>query len=325
MQWPEKTGHLHKPRLGLSQLRIRKRLRPISILLVEDNPADARLVGISLSGCSEPRFDVTQAETLSAALPIVLRGGYDAVLLDLSLPDSAGLAGLQDLALAVPQTAILILSGLDEQAMAVEAMRHGAQDYLVKGSGTAAHLARSIRMAIERKSFEARLAERANFDPLTGLVNRTLFRDRLAHALSRAKRRGERVALLFIDLDGFKAINDTLGHAAGDEVLRLAAQRFRAAARESETVARIGGDEFTILIEALPDAAAAVKAAERILEALHAPLSVAENEVRVTPSIGVALFPDHARDGDALIRHADVAMFWAKKGGRNNVRLFSES
>lgn len=267
---------------------------------------------------------MTRAETLSAALPIVLRGDYDAVLLDLSLPDSAGLAGLRDLALAVPRTAILILTGFDDEATAVEAMRRGAQDYLIKGTGTAAHLARSIRMAIERKSFEARLAERANFDQLTGLVNRTLFSDRLAHALSRAKRRRERAALLFIDLDGFKAINDTLGHAAGDEVLRLVSQRFRAAVRESETIARIGGDEFTVLVEALPDAAAAVKAAERILEALHAPLSVAGSEVRITPSIGIALFPEHARDGDALIRQADVAMFWAKKAGRNRVRLFDD-
>ena len=290
---------------------------------MEDNPGDAKLVRIALSDRSEPRLEVVHAVTLAAALPIALRGDCDVVLLDLSLPDSAGLGGLRDLALAVPRTPILILSGLDDEAMALQAMRHGAQDYLVKGA--AVGLARVIRMAIERKVFEAGLAERANFDQLTGLVNRTLFGDRLAHALSRAKRRGERVALLYIDLDGFKAINDTFGHAAGDEVLRLTADRFRAAVRESETIARIGGDEFTILIEALSDAAAAVKAAERILEALRAPLSVAEDEVRVTSSIGIALFPDHARDGDALIRHADAAMFWAKKAGRNNVRLFSDS
>lgn len=293
-------------------------------MLVEDNPADAELVELSLSGAGGARFDLARARTLSAAMPILLRGDCDAVLLDLSLPDSAGLAGLRDLALAVPRTAILILTGLDEEALAVEAMRHGAQDYLVKGAGTAAHLARSIRMAIERKRFEARLAERANFDPLTGLVNRPLFGDRLAHALARARRRSERAALLFIDLDGFKAINDTLGHAAGDEALRLVAQRFRAAVRESETLARIGGDEFTVLVEALPDAAAAAKTAERIIRALDAPLSVADNPMRVTASIGVALFPQHAADAEALLRHADVAMFWAKKAGRNQVRFFGE-
>lgn len=289
---------------------------------MEDNPGDARLVRIALSDRSDPRFEVTHAETLAAALPIALRGGCDAALLDLSLPDSAGFAGLRDLALAVPQTPILILSGLDDEATAVQAMRHGAQDYLVKGPSPG--LARVIRMAIERKAFESGLAERANFDQLTGLVNRTLFRDRLAHALARARRRGERVALLFIDLDGFKPINDTLGHAAGDEVLRLAAGRFRAAVRESETVARIGGDEFTILVETLPEPLAALSVAERMVAALHAPLRVLDRDVRVTASIGIAVFPDHAEEPEALLRHADTAMFWAKKAGRNNARIFSD-
>lgn len=266
---------------------------------------------------------MSHAQTLAAALPAAKRGDYDAVLLDLSLPDSAGLATVRELALAAPRTAIVVLTGIEDEAMAISAVRNGAQDYLVKGTGTAAHLARSIEMAIERKRFEAQLAERANFDQLTGLPNRTLFQDRLQHALSRAKRRGERAALLFIDLDGFKAINDGLGHAAGDEVLRLVAERFRAAVRVSETVARFGGDEFTILVEAVPDSAAAIRAAERILGALNAPLRVAGNALFVTPSIGVALFPDHAGESDALVRHADAAMFWAKKAGRNNVRLFS--
>lgn len=289
---------------------------------MEDNPGDAKLVRIALSDRSDPRFEVTHAETLAAALPIALRGGCDAVLLDLSLPDSAGFAGLRDLALAVPQTPILILSGLDDEATAVQAMRHGAQDYLVKGLSPG--LARVIRMAIERKAFESGLAERANFDQLTGLVNRTLFRDRLAHALARARRRGERVALLFIDLDGFKPINDTLGHAAGDEVLRLAAGRFRAAVRDSETVARIGGDEFTILVETLPEPVAALTVAERMVAALRAPLRVLDRDVRVTASVGIAVFPDHAEEPEALLRHADTAMFWAKKAGRNNARMFSD-
>lgn len=292
---------------------------------MEDNPADARLAGISLAACGEARFELTHAHTISAALPLARKGEYDAVLLDLSLPDSAGLASVRDFALAVPHIAVLILTGLDDEGLAIEAMRHGAQDYLVKGEGTEGRLARSIRMAIERKAFEAQLAERANFDQLTGLVNRALFRDRLAHALARAKRSHERAALLYIDLDGFKAINDSLGHAAGDEVLRAVASRFRSAVRSSETVARIGGDEFTILLEGVSGPADAVKAAERVLAALSTPLKAAGRELRVTPSIGVALFPDHAKEPQELMRQADTAMFWAKKAGRNCARVFSEA
>jgi len=293
----------------------------IRVLLVEDNPGDARLVRLALSECADPRFEMAHVETLAAALTVALRGGCDAVLLDLSLPDSAGLAGVREMALAVPRTPILVFSGLQDAAVAVEAMRHGAQDFLVKG--TAFELPRAIRMAIERKAFDAALAERANFDQLTGLVNRTLFEDRLAHAVARAKRTGERLALLFIDLDGFKAINDAHGHAAGDEVLRRVAERFRTAVRESETLARVGGDEFTMLLEALPAPAAAMRAAERVLAALRAPLRVFDRELSVTPSIGVALFPDHAQAPEALLRRADAAMFRAKKAGRNGARMFT--
>jgi two-component system cell cycle response regulator len=275
-----------------------------------------------LSQCTEPRFEITLAAALSPALPIEQRQACDAILLNLSVLDSAGLAGVRDLAAALPHTPIVILTGLDGQFLAVQAIRHGAQDYLLKSSSDTGALARSIQMAIERKSVEAQLARRANFDQLTGLVNRALFRDRLMHALALARRRGERAALLYIDLDGFKAINDTLGHAAGDEVLRLAAERFGGAVRESETIARLGGDEFTILIESLHDAAAAGKAAERILGALRAPLAVGDTEVSITASIGVAIFPDHADDGDALLHTADAAMFQAKKTGRDKVQFF---
>ena len=293
----------------------------IRILLVEGGCEDAELVGRLLGQCAEPRFEITRAPTFAAALPIAQRGDHAAVLLDLSVPDSVDFAHLRELALSVPHTAIVILTGLDRQSVAVQAIRHGAQDYLVKGNATSGDLARSIQMAIERKSFEAQLAERANFDSLTGLVSRTLFQDRLAHAVARARRTDERAGLLFIDLDGFKAVNDALGHAAGDEVLRLVAARFRVAVRESDTLARFGGDEFTILIEPLAGAAAAARVAERVLAALRGPLAVAEQEVCVTPSIGVAMFPDHAGEADALLRAADAAMYRAKKSGKNNVQF----
>lgn len=298
--------------------------KSISVLLVEGNAEDAELIDGRLYRCTQPRFLVTVAPTVALALPIARKYDHDAILLDLALPDSTGLAGVRELALAVPRTPIVILTRMEGQEVAVQAIRLGAQDYLVKSTSDTGILTRSIQMAIERKSFEAQLIRRANFDQLTGLVNRTLFHDRLTHALARAKRWHERTALLFIDLDGFKTVNDTLGHAVGDRVLRLVADRFRAAVRESETIARYGGDEFMILIESLVDAAAARKAAERALSALQAPLTVAKEKIRVTASIGVAIFPEDAGDADTLLHNADAAMFHAKNSGRNNLQFFRQ-
>src|SRR6185369_12885800 len=137
----------------------------------------------------------------------------------------------------------------EHDSAAVQAFRSGAQDYLIKGKSDPALLHRSIRHAIARKAFDARLAERANFDPLTGLVNRALFDDRVRLAIARATRARSRIGLLYIDLDGFKAINDTQGHAAGDDVLRRVAHRLRDSVRSGESVSRRGGDEFTVLLD----------------------------------------------------------------------------
>ena len=292
------------------------------ILLVEDNDEDAGLARRALAKCDETRFEIERATTLTAALPLAQKGEHAAIVLDLSLPDAAGFAALRELAVSLPHTAIVVLSGAGGWTAAREAVRHGAQDYLAKCPAGWEGLARAIEMAMERKAFEAELARRANFDALTGLASRTLFQDRLEHALVRARRTGERAGLLFIDLDGFKSINDTLGHAAGDEVLRLVAARFKTAIRESETIARYGGDEFCILVHPLPGTAAAAKVAERLLAALQAPLEVSGQNMRITPSIGIAFFPDDAKDASGLVRAADSAMFRAKASGKNALRFF---
>lgn len=296
-------------------------MEALRILLVEDNDEDAELAARALRKCDETRFEIARAATLAAALPLARTGEHAAIVLDLSLPDAAGFAALRELALSLPHTAIIVLSGTQERAAALEAVHHGAQDCLVKGLAGWEGLARAIEMAMERKVFEAELARRANFDSLTGLFSRTLFQDRLEHALLRARRTAERAGLLFIDLDGFKGINDSLGHAAGDEVLRLVAGRFKTAIRESETIARYGGDEFCILAAPLSNSSAVAGLAERLMEALREPLEVSGHGIRVTPSIGIAIFPDDAGDAAALVRAADAAMFRAKMSGKNGVRF----
>lgn len=294
----------------------------IRVLLIEDSPADAELVKRLLGKSLSPRIDVAAVEKLTAAIPLATTGCHDAILLDLSLPDARGLEGLRELAAAVPHTPILILSGLDDESTAFKAISQGAQDYLVKRQDDPDQLRRAICHAINRKAFEADFTRRAHLDRLTGLANRALFEERLRLALARAKRTGDALALMFIDLDGFKGANDTLGHEIGNEVLRVVADRFRSCVRENEAVARLGGNGFTVLLDPVVDVADTKAAAERILAVLREPLIVHGRAVRVPLSIGIALFPDNASDTDALLRCADAAMLRAKNQGQNDCQVY---
>jgi diguanylate cyclase (GGDEF)-like protein/PAS domain S-box-containing protein len=179
----------------------------------------------------------------------------------------------------------------------------------------------NARDITERVALEEELTRQAFHDSLTGLANRALFRDRLDHALARSERSAESVSLLLADLDGFKSVNDSLGHGAGDELLRHVARRFQEAVRPTDTVARLGGDEFCVLLEAT-DQARAVMVAKRLLEALGDPVRVADRELQIGASIGVVVHPGGAGRSEDLIRHADVAMYAAKEAGRGRFEIF---
>jgi diguanylate cyclase (GGDEF)-like protein/PAS domain S-box-containing protein len=168
------------------------------------------------------------------------------------------------------------------------------------------------------------LQQIAHHDPLTGLANRLLLRDRLAHVIAHNQRAELRVAVCYLDLDGFKQVNDRLGHQAGDQVLIEAAQRLLGCVRASDTVARLGGDEFVVLLSGLADDQECHAALERMLRMVAAPYTVCGGqEARVSVSIGVTLFPRDAGDPDTLVRHADAAMYAAKQAGKNRYRLFA--
>jgi diguanylate cyclase (GGDEF)-like protein/PAS domain S-box-containing protein len=173
----------------------------------------------------------------------------------------------------------------------------------------------------ERKAFERQLAHQAFHDPVTGLPNRALFVERVRHALARGRREDRGLAVVFIDLDDFKIVNDSLGHAAGDEVLIQVAQRLAGAVRASDTAARFGGDEFAVLLEDIDGVQEAADTAERIMEAVSAPLQAGHNELVLRCSIGLAIAGDVA-DADELIRDADAAMYIAKRDGKAGYRLF---
>jgi diguanylate cyclase (GGDEF)-like protein/PAS domain S-box-containing protein len=174
-------------------------------------------------------------------------------------------------------------------------------------------VSKQVAAAIERKQLHAALLKMAQFDELTGLPNRRLFHDRIGVALARAQRRQGRLALLYIDLNDFKLVNDSLGHAMGDLLLQEVARRLRRCVRNEDTVARLGGDEFVVLLEQVQLLRDAEIVAEKIRNVVGEPITLGERSVRMLPSVGIALYPDHGDRVEQLLKHADEAMYAAKK------------
>ena len=191
------------------------------------------------------------------------------------------------------------------------------------GDGTNFYLEGTVQDISERKAAEARIEFLAYHDALTGLPNRALFEDRLAKALGHARRREELVAVLWLDLDNFKTINDSLGHSVGDLLLKRVGERLNRYTRAQDTVAKVGGDEFVFALINPVDVSRVVAAAERIRRSVTGEFEVEGHVLNVTCSIGISLFPDHGADTEALVKNADVAMYSAKKNGRNNFQFFT--
>ena len=190
-------------------------------------------------------------------------------------------------------------------------------------SGIASIIEGTLVDITERKSAEERVRTLAYYDALTGLPNRVLLRDRLSKALATARRQKHKVALLFLDLDRFKIINDSLGHSVGDLLLQEVADRLKSFAREQDTVARLGGDEFLIVLTNIKDIPGVAVAAERFMDAMTAGFVIQGHPINIGCSLGISIFPEHGADNDTLIKNADAAMYSAKDGGRNNFQLFT--
>ncbi len=186
----------------------------------------------------------------------------------------------------------------------------------------ARHMEKLTSVAVENTLLHERLAFQAQHDTLTGLPNRMLFHDRLDQAIHMARRNRKKLAVMWIDLDRYKQINDTLGHRAGDELLVEVGRRLKACLRETDSVARVGGDEFTVLITEVTDASTLELVPSKIIHAIAQPMTLAGHEITITASAGVSLFPEHADDPGSLIRNADLAMYSAKEAGRNQYKLF---
>jgi diguanylate cyclase len=287
--------------------------RLIRVVLVEDDDDYVLLVTKMLRDAFGHHFELEHADHLGAARRTVRAKDVDCLLLDLRLPDARGLEALRALQETAPDVPIVVLSGHEDETLAIEAVQAGAQDYLVKGYLDAHRLSRAIRYAIVRKRSKLGLARQAVEDPLTGLPNRRLFDDHLRVALERSQRRESCVAVLFLDLDRFKRINDGFGHQTGDRLLVEVARRLASIARPYDTFARFGGDEFMLLLDDVTRDDVVFTVADRLIEAVSEPFLVDGDDVFVGLSIGIAFSHGWQMTPEMLVRNADQAMYLAKE------------
>jgi diguanylate cyclase (GGDEF)-like protein len=293
-----------------------------TVLLIEDNPGDARLIELMLAEDPDSPFRLSCVDRLSRGLEALSAEKPGLVLLDLSLPDSHGLETFDKVYAHSPTVPIIVLTGNDDQMIALNAVKTGAQDYLVKGKLDRELLVRAMQYSIERKRYQEQLEHQANYDALTGLPNRNLLNDRLKQAVY-AQRHARAIAVVFIDLDHFKFINDSLGHSAGDKLLQQMADRLRAAVRDGDTVSRLGGDEFILVLNDQQNEEIIFRAMQRIIGELSKPVTIDGQELTVTCSAGISLYPQDGPDVDTLLKNADAAMYRAKEHGRNNFQFYT--
>jgi diguanylate cyclase (GGDEF)-like protein/PAS domain S-box-containing protein len=430
------------------------RARSIKVLLlVEDNPGDARLLREMFNEEGSHGTEMTYAQCMRDAEKCLSERIVDIILLDLGLPDAEGVTAVRRVRAAAPRVPLVVLTGRDDEALAALALQEGAQDYLIKGQIDSRGLLRALRYAIERKTMEealfvekeraqvtlnsigdavvctdilgnitflnfvaekmtgwswreaagrpmaevfkiqdavshepaanpmdvamgldrtvhlppncilvrrdgfetpiedsvapihnregkatgavivfrdvstaramaAQMTHSAQHDFLTGLPNRMLLNDRVSQAIVLAPRHSKRVAVLFLDLDGFKHINDSLGHPTGDKLLQSIAKRLVSCVRTSDTVSRQGGDEFVVLLSEMEQSEDAAISALRLLQAVAEAHTIDHHDLHVTTSIGVSVFPDDGKDAETLIKNADTAMYQAKENGRQSYQFF---
>jgi diguanylate cyclase (GGDEF)-like protein len=289
------------------------------VLLVEDNPGDARLVREMLNEDGSYTTDITHVETIGDAKKLFPDRAFDLILLDLGLPDAQGIGAVQQVRSAAPHSPLVVMTSLDDDLVAGQALKEGSQDYLVKGHTDTRSLLRCLRHATQRKAMEEKLSDQkdqvthsAQHDFLTGLPNRLLLNDRIAQAITLAPRHKKKVAVLFLDLNGFKQINDSLGHLTSDKLFRSVANRLVECVRGSDTVSRHGGDEFVVLLSEVTQSGDAAIMVKRMLQAVSEVHLIEDQSVHVTSSIGVSIYPDDGGDAESLIQSADVAMYRAK-------------
>ena len=302
------------------------RILAASILVVDDQMASVTLLDRTLRGAGYTNITTTCDPRTVAELHRANR--YDLILLDLQMPEMDGFAVMRALTSLEVDDYLSVLAVTASTEQRVRALQSGAKDFVSKPFNLAEILTRvhnllEVRLLHEMSRAHVQALELlARQDALTGLANRREADERVQMAILHGRRSASAMAVIYLDLDGFKAVNDTWGHGVGDLLLKGVSQRLVAAVRAEDTVARLGGDEFMIALFAVKGASDAVQVAQKLIQALGLPFVLEGHEVLITASAGLALYPDAGEDVETLVKHADLALYQAKRQGKNTVRVF---
>jgi diguanylate cyclase (GGDEF)-like protein len=304
----------------------------MDILLVDDDQVDRAAIIRTLKK-SNLNVNIQEAVTVDQGLELYAKHAFDIILLDYNMPARDGI----DMILAIrnesksTSTAIVMMSTFECESIALECIKAGAQDFITKSDISEKKLCRAIlhsttRQDLERKLFQTyqQVKQLAETDCLTGLPNRYFFDQSLKLAIKSNRRTKSKLALLLLDIDNFKLINDNFGHDAGDILLKKTVTKIKRCLRENEIFSRLGGDEFAIILNNLKSNEQALLVAQRITKAMQIPIEIATTAINSTVSIGVALHPCNGKTSEELFKYADIAMYRAKKLGRNQVCFFEE-
>jgi two-component system cell cycle response regulator len=295
------------------------------VLIVDDQEANVLLLRRMLRDAGY--VSITSTMDPREVCELHLKNHYDLILLDLQMPVMDGFQVMESLKEIETDGYLPVLAVTAEPAHKLRALAAGAKDFISKPFDLAEVLMRvhnmlEVRLLHEEaRNYGKTLEALALNDPLTGLANRRLLADRMSMALVHARRNKSSMAVMYLDLDGFKQINDTLGHGVGDVLLKMAAGRLVATVREEDTVARLGGDEFVIALWHISGNDYAATVALKLIEAVSLPYDIEGRTVSITASAGVGIYPVHGEDADTLMKSADLALYEAKRAGKNVYRI----
>jgi diguanylate cyclase len=295
----------------------------IRVLVVEDDCQDYILIREYLRQVRTANYIVDHVLNVAQARVALNDDRYDVFLVDLVLGEETGIHVLEEAVRNNISKPIIILTGALQQDIDSSVMQLGAADFIPKSEATSSLLDRTIRHAIERKATERALEKLVKQDVLTGLGNRKMFEDHIEYALARARRNDSRLGVMFLDLDRFKDVNDSMGHHAGDALLIEIARRLRQTVRECDVVARIGGDEFTILLTEIHGVEDTTKIASKLIENISLPVVVDGKSLVISSCIGISLYPESGNTVRELMQYADTALYESKNRGGGTYQHFT--
>lgn len=303
----------------------RNSLQQISLLIVEDDPDDVYLIKEYLNADQYKKYSYKHVKTLNDAIIETQNNHFDLILLDLGLPDSGGFEGLKTLNNSDCTVPIVVLTGVDDNTLGEEAIQMGAEDYLPKKIANTLLLSRSINYAIERHRLVLELKRKAELDPLTDLPNRAMIYDKLDFMIQQSERSGQDFALVMLDFDKFKQINDTKGHRFGDLLLKTFADRLKNLMRKSDYVSRYGGDEFFMIVSNYSNETELEELLEKKRELMCAPYQFEFEgkpvEQKISISFGVMKWKSGISASN-MLEQADQAMYSSKRSERKSITYY---